>query len=93
MGVCIILVREEELLPVHRILQDRRKALPVQKTEWVTGLYLATPPGKFLDGVSEQGILSECLPGYQNMCCMKNLVLPEMKTQTSYFLANRHLHK
>lgn len=53
MGVYVILVRDEEQLPVHRILRDRRKALPVQKTECVTGLYLATPSGKVLDGTSE----------------------------------------
>lgn len=53
MGVCIILVKEGELLPVHRILQDRSRALPVQETEWVTSLYLATPSGNDLDGVSE----------------------------------------
>lgn len=91
MGACVILVREEEQLPVHRILQDRRKALPVQKTEWVNGLYLTTSSGKALDGASEQGNLSACLPGYQNMCCVKNLGLPAMKTQTGYFFANRHL--
>lgn len=53
MGVCVILVREEEQLPVHRILRDRRKALPVQKTEWVTGLCLAALSGKLLGGASE----------------------------------------
>ena len=47
MGICVILTRAEEQLPVHRILHGRRKILPVQKrTEWVTGLCLPTPSGK-----------------------------------------------
>jgi len=53
MGVCVIPVREEEQLPVHRILRDRRQTPPVQKTEWLTGSYFTTPSGKVLDGTSE----------------------------------------